>query len=704
MAEQDLVAAGDLNGRLMNRQRLLSVLTALAALLVLGATVMVFAQDRVFDRDDFATTLGSTLRDPAVNKYLAEEVSQELIAQAPNLAISGPLLADVTGSVLESDAAVGVVEFSAREAHQVVFEGGGDALVLELSDLVVSVQQALQAISPELAESIPDEVESLTVALSAGELTAGTVRLAEQMRLLTYVLVALASATLMALVVLERSIFGGLARLGFVLGFVGLALIVVVAVGAVVLGSYGRGALERDALLAAWDIVLGDLVRWGWVLVVVGAMLASLGWAVANAGNVIGRAIELTKQVLEPESRRVEALRNVLLVVGALWALVSPSSLVAAMVRVAGFGLAVFLLARLLDRSGLAERLSRVSTDVRTDDAAPGLGAVGARLGWTALVLVGLGFIATILLGADDDASALADPNACNGDVELCDRRLDEVTMAAAHNSMSSTATGFYLPNHLSSMRAMLDQGVRGFMIDTVYGRAATDGSVRTSLGLVDVESLDEGARRAAEAVQARQTGDLGPEMVYLCHGFCEIGALDAVSELTELREWLEDNPREVVVIIVQDATEPGDTAQVFTDAGFADLVYTHDRASPLPTLGDMIRSGRRVLIMVEEDGDGVDWLHPAFALSQETPFSFSSAEEFSCAANRGEPDSPLFVVNHFITLAVPSNQSINDFDPLLARAEQCQTERGMRANLLALDFIGQGDVMAVVDRLNGVG
>ena len=159
-----------------------------------------------------------------------------------------------------------------------------------------------------------------------------------------------------------------------------------------------------------------------------------------------------------------------------------------------------------------------------------------------------------------------------------------------------------------------------------------------------------------------------------------------------------------MVVVIVQDATEPADTARVFDEAGFSDLVHTQQMGDPMPSLEDMIDSGQRVFVMVEENGDGVAWLHPAFEFSQETPFSFRSAADFSCEANRGGDDAPLFVVNHFITPALPSNQSANDFDPLLERAERCADERGLHPNLLAVDFVGQGDVMAVVDRLNGVG
>ena len=125
-------------------------------------------RDRVFDADSFSTTVASTLEDPAVNDYLAETISDALIDQAPDLAIGGPLLADVTGSLLESDLAAGVVETAASQAHRTVFEDGGSTLALEVSDLVVSIEQALLAINPDLADAIPAEVTDLSVNLSSG--------------------------------------------------------------------------------------------------------------------------------------------------------------------------------------------------------------------------------------------------------------------------------------------------------------------------------------------------------------------------------------------------------------------------------------------------------------------------------------------------------------------------------------------------------
>ena len=682
-------------------RRWLSVLTFAAFLAGLLATTMVFAQDRIFDADSFSTTAAATLTEPVVNDYLAQSISDALIEQAPDLAIVAPALEQVTGSVLESDAALRVVESATLESHQLIFAGGEDSLVLDLSDLVVSIEQALMAVSPELAEVIPEEVTSLAVDVSAGDAAPTTVRFAERMRVLTLVLVVLALVLLVALVVIEPSLFGGLTRMGLVLGSIGLSLKILLSVGAIVVGSYGRTELESDALTAAWNLVLGDLGTWGWALIAAGTFLAGLGWAVLNSGHFGAGLRRMGERVtLEPESTVARICLPIAGLAVAAWALFDPLSLLGSLTRVAGFGLMIAVVAGLVDASGLARRLSAL--EPAEADVIP-LRSVGARAAVPAVAMIGLGVFGAVLLSANDDVSALFDPRACNGHVELCDRRLDEVTLATSHNAMSSTATGFYLPNHLSTMRAQLDQGVRGFMIDTVYGRAASNGTVRTSLGLVDVDTLDGGALAAAEGVQSRQGADLGEEAVYLCHGFCEIGALDAVDELRTIREWLEENQREVVVLVVQDATDPADTAAAFEEAGFSDLVLTQQPGEPFPTLGEMIDAGMRVFVMVEEDGAGFDWLHPAFEFSQETPFSFASAEEFSCAPNRGEGDNPLFVVNHFITLARPSNQTINDYQQLLDRAEACRDERGLQPNLIAVDFISEGDVMAVVDTLNGV-
>jgi hypothetical protein len=92
----------------------------------------------------------------------------------------------------------------------------------------------------------------------------------------------------------------------------------------------------------------------------------------------------------------------------------------------------------------------------------------------------------------------------------------------------------------------------------------------------------------------------------------------------------------------------------------------------------------------------------------QETPYSFPTAADLdaaaSCAANRGTTDAPLFLVNHFATPAsITGAAEANTATRLEGRARRCSEERGLFPNLLAVDFVDQGDTIATADALNGV-
>jgi hypothetical protein len=79
-----------------------------------------------------------------------------------------------------------------------------------------------------------------------------------------------------------------------------------------------------------------------------------------------------------------------------------------------------------------------------------------------------------------------------------------------------------------------------------------------------------------------------------------------------------------------------------------------------------------------------------------------------SCEANRGAPNAPLFLVNHWITtdpVPRPSNaEQVNSYEPLLKRTRLCGRLRKQVPNLVAVDFYRRGDLFRVVDTLNGVG
>ncbi len=287
---------------------------------------------------------------------------------------------------------------------------------------------------------------------------------------------------------------------------------------------------------------------------------------------------------------------------------------------------------------------------------------------------------------------------ACNGHVELCDRRLNEVALASTHNSMSISQYGWIWPSHDGTLTNQLDAGVRGLLIDTHYW---DDESFIESY----LDALPDHVRPAAE--KALVLLDLpAQEGQFLCHNLCGFGVTKLAEGLAEIRVFLEENPREVVVIVIQDAITPEDTATAFEDSGLISMVYTHEPGQPWPTLGEMIDKNQRVVVMAEEGGPPPPWYHHVWDYTKETPYSFHDPEEMSCEPNRGTEEGEFFLLNHWIERASPSRVDsalLNEYQFLLDRAQECAEVRGQIPNFVAVNFYLNGDLFDVVDELNGV-
>jgi hypothetical protein len=199
-----------------------------------------------------------------------------------------------------------------------------------------------------------------------------------------------------------------------------------------------------------------------------------------------------------------------------------------------------------------------------------------------------------------------------------------------------------------------------------------------------------------------------GEQDVYLAHGFCELGATKFGDVLETMREFLVMNPGEVIIMIVEDeGVAPADVAASLEKAGLMDMVYKGPAAKPWPTLREMVDSNQRLVMMAENRTDSLSWYHLATDVCQETPFGFKTVDEFSNKPNRGGTAGSLLLMNHWIETTptpLPSNAEIvNAYDFLLKRARACKKERKMMPNLVAVDFYRSGDLVRVVDALNGV-
>lgn len=271
--------------------------------------------------------------------------------------------------------------------------------------------------------------------------------------------------------------------------------------------------------------------------------------------------------------------------------------------------------------------------------------------------------------GAGQDSAAEAPlPRACNGHPALCDRALDAVRFPGTHNSMSAADEGWLGPNQGHGIERQLDDGVRAMMLDTYE---------------VDGELL-------------------------LCHGYCSLGSRPLIDALQGIDAFLAAHPDELLLLILQDGTSVEATTAALEAAGLAARTYDATpqlQGAPWPTLGELTAAGHQLIVSAESRGPPPAWYHHAWDLFSDTPYSFRAVEEFSCAPNRGGPESPLFLVNHWLG-PLPSEDTaadVNVAEVLRARVEACEAERGRVANFVGVDHYQTGDLFRVVAALNGL-
>jgi hypothetical protein len=280
----------------------------------------------------------------------------------------------------------------------------------------------------------------------------------------------------------------------------------------------------------------------------------------------------------------------------------------------------------------------------------------------------------------------------------------------------AASEPGWFFPEQPDGIIDQLDYGIRVLLIDTWYGQRTDRRGIVATADKSRKEALEQaradfGSRPVAAALRARSALGLAPTgdvRTYLCHAMCELGSTLWLDNLRAVKDWLDLHPREVVTLFVQDEVAPVDTARVVEESGLKPYVYTPAEDGSWPTLGEMVDAGTRLVVLMENEGGGelLPWLIPGFEVVQDTPYLFKSPDDFSCEPNRGDADASLFLVNHWIDdwRRVPQNSAlVNARAVLLPRLEECEAERGQLPNFVAVDYYDRGDLLGVVDELNGL-
>jgi hypothetical protein len=327
---------------------------------------------------------------------------------------------------------------------------------------------------------------------------------------------------------------------------------------------------------------------------------------------------------------------------------------------------------------------------------APSGSALRRAASWEAL-LVGAVAVATIvgIAVAPAGASALR----CLGSGQMCSMRYDQVAYLTTHNGMATTAARFLGPLQDSDIISQLDEGARAIQIDTY--RWESPDEVTERLALSDFPpDLKAELPRLINMVNPPKPG------LWLCHALCRAGATPLVPTLERLRTWLDANPGEIVSLIIQDEISPEQTEQAFAAAGLTRLIFTPsaDPQAEWPTLGQMVRSDRRLVVFAEQADGPAPWYRNFYRYGMETPFSASAPEDLSCEPLRGGVGKRLFLLNNFITISGGSRldaATVNARRFLLDRVRRCEAQRGHPVNFVAVDYATIGDALGAVDALN---
>ncbi|KAK7749153.1 hypothetical protein SLS62_008441 [Diatrype stigma] len=287
---------------------------------------------------------------------------------------------------------------------------------------------------------------------------------------------------------------------------------------------------------------------------------------------------------------------------------------------------------------------------------------------------------ALLALTSAAGAAMAQDDSACNGHVELCDKRYSEVSFAAAHNAAFVGTSPSH--NQHEYPEGQFDRGVRVFTTQT----HDKDGAIEQ------------------------------------CHSDCLLLDVGPFSELlASLKGKLDASPREVATLLITNGADNIDIEKfgdAFVDAGLDGYVFQPDGDLGLadwPTLGQLIDAGTRLVVFMDYNADTskVPYILEEFKYFFETPFSPTDDNFYQCDIDRpsdATADNMMIWVNHDLNdsifgILVPAQDDAadtNSLDAITKQTDICQSNYGRVPNVVMYDFVDKGDVIAAQDKFNG--
>lgn len=670
-------------------------------------------------------------------------------------------------ALIETSAFRSIFRRALVEAHDHLFTRNGNTAIVNLSQALGVLSASLQVSNPDVADVLPTNSDQFLVELGNEIRGLHLWRFSHSLSDYGWIFLALTLALAVATVAVDSDRRRGTFRMGIAVAVAGAFMFVLALIAPVIAGSYATSNDVASALRDATSTFLADYRIGSIWLVAIGVAVGAFATASSptTAPSTLGQLYDAVRARARhsspstPRTRVVSALA--MMAAGGAIIVWTDTFLSIAALAVAAVLLylgAVRLLTVVGRSDGPTTRAEVGAVIRRRAWHHPKLRvAIGGLVVLTVLMVGGLWATA----GARS-RSERNDQRKCNGYASLCDRRLDEVAFAGSHNAMSvATDPGWLFFEQGRSIPAQLDGGVRALLVKTHYGIRTNIRLTGTDLIVTDKTSelavgpnTDSGDYTPEQAAQlTRLTSsvqNVDPTLrdVYLCHVNCEFGATRFTTALGYLRQFLTRNPDEVVILFVGDYVSEADTEKAFREAKVFDRLWQYDPSQPLPTLGELIDSRHNIIYVSEFDTPPPAWDVPGYGIFQDNPYNYRTVGELltpgapgytgpatvqgpvdattippsggapvftkdwtglpSCAPNRGTPASPLFQINHWVTPAgapptVEQARIVNAYDVLQPAVRNCSTQRSKFPTIIGVNFSEVGDLLRVVDEVNGV-
>ncbi len=691
------------------------VLIVAGSFVLLCGTLFGVINHEVLDGNRFASHVDAIRSDPAVSQEIGIIITNKVIATDPDLTVARPLIESTASTLVRSSAFGPAIRAMVAPLHQTLTESGGHNVVLRLADVGAVLIAAVSTVAPNATAALPSNFD-VTLANFGGQgFAAKTINYAHWVKTLAWLFPLIALLVFAGAVALSRRRRDALRSIGVAITSTGIILAAALLIGAAVAARIPTDTLAGALGVASWHELSGPL-WWSAGFTAAAGYLLLWGTQLGAPGDVRESSAAALRWLRDaPDTVGSQLAHGAVLLSIGVAVLVRPLVAVSVVVIAGAFVLALHGLSELVRAAvrGRSESLPALSRLLGRPEVRVGIAAffclaiVASLVAWNARpphsALAAIGPAATT--------------QACNGHVELCNRRYDEVAYPATHNAMSAAdQDGWFLAEQPTGLIGQLNAGIRVFLIDTWPGQTTTRKGLVANTPASQAAGLEQARKTYGPAVlasalrlyDATSLTPVGPEQPYLCHAVCQLGSTLWEPEMRKVKTWLDAHPREVVTFFLQDEVSPAGTATVFKDAGLLPMVYSPQTGKPFPTLGSMITSGKRVVVLAENKGGGTTypWILQGFDWVQDTPYDAMQVSDFSCDRLRGRTDSPLLLINHWLNrpqYRVSDATKVNSAKVLGARLVRCHTQRKHIPNYVAVDFYNRGDLFTEVDRLNEV-